>query len=387
MNRIWTIALALLFLSLPTLVSAKEPAKGKQHKITKLYFLFHPVCWRMHGATPPKGADPENWKACYERELRVNELQKKFMSKMKSNEALIVFPIGTGKAMRDLEQHAEKVLGKRAIIVRRGGKDPPRAWAKFKDPIQRFLSSKPLKGRKEFLSAVPKDIQNELANELRSATKGGLQRPWNVSVLEVAYYSRMCAMDILQEFKKRGLYFDPKTTKSVAFGEGFEQCAMTWKQMLVPYMGLSHPAENRFDLSVSGAPWLVNAKLVERVKLSHDLRLFLWRGKKGQLIAMYARAWCRLQDPQLYVRIPLGNLNLVVKEVHDKQCWPKPDAPELKLKVEKGKLRVPIFNGIRRDFDWRKAVLTDEEACYLIARDISLKDFRERLVKAKISAK
>ena len=35
-----------------------------------------------------------------------------------------------------------------------------------------------------------------------------------------------------------------------------------------------------------------------------------------------------------------------------------------------------------RNFDWRDAVQTDEEACYLIAENVSLTDFRERLVNA-----
>ena len=387
MKRLWICLFVAVLLAGPlTLQLDAAPPTVKPTRIDKIYFLFHPVCWRMHGATPPKGADPKNWKACYERELKVNEEQKKFMSRMRPNEALVVFPIGTGKAMKDLEQHAKKVLGQRAIIVRRAGKDPPRDWAKLQNPIKRFLSQKQLPGRSEFLKQVPTRIKRELAAEIRSAWQSS-QSPWNISVLEVAYYSRLCAMDIKKEFKKRKLHYDPKTTRSEAFGEGFEQCAMTWKQMLVPYLGLAHPAENRFDLSVSGAPFLVNAKLVQRIRLSHDLRLFLWRGKGDKLIAMYARAWCRLKDPQLYVRVPLSNLSLEVREVHNKQCWPKPDAPELRLKVDQGLLRVPIFNGIRRDFDWRKAVQTDEEACYLIARKISLSDFRARLLKAKIGGK
>ena len=363
--------------------AAASASSAERRKIDKLYFLFHPVCWRMHGPKAPAGYDSKNWTACYERELRVNEAQKEFISGMKPNEALILFPIGASPAMRAIEQHAEKVLGRRAIIVRRGGVDPPRAWAELRNPIERFLDDPKLAGKAEFLKGVPDEIQRELAQEIR-ASLGSSRSPWNVSVLEVVYYSRLCAMDIRNEFEERNLHYDPETTRSEAFGEGFEQCAMTWKQMLVPYLGLRRPAENRFDLSVSGAPFLVNATLKERIELSDDLRLFLWKGKDGRLIGMYARAWCRLKDPQLYARLPVKDLSLEVREVHDKQCWPKPDAEELTLKVEKGRLAVPIFNGIRRDFDWRKAVLTDEEACYLIAEGISYPDFRQRLVNAKI---
>ena len=99
---------------------------------------------------------------------------------------------------------------------------------------------------------------------------------------------------------------------------------------------------------------------------------------------MYCRAWCRLKDPQLYARVALDDWSLVVREVHDKECWPQAADPTLGLKVEAGRLCVPVFNGIRRDFDWRKAVQTDEEACYLIADIISLEDFGKRLLDAHI---
>ena len=136
---------------------SSEPSE-KPLKIDKLYFLFHPVCWRMHGPKPPEGVDQENWTACYNRELRVNEEQKKFMSRMQPNEALIMFPISRSKPMLELEEHATKVLGRRAIFVRRSGKDPPRDWAQLANPIERFLADPQLKGKAEFLKGVPAEM-------------------------------------------------------------------------------------------------------------------------------------------------------------------------------------------------------------------------------------
>ena len=364
-------------------LAARAATQPDPITIDKVYFLFHPVCWQMGGEEPPQGVDAENWTTCYNRELLVNKKQKQFMSQMKQNEALVLFPISRSPAMIDLEQHATRTLGRRCVIVRRGGQDPPRAWAALHRPFERFLNDPHLKGRSEFLTGVPDDIQAELAAEIRAARK--LQSgSWNIAVLEVAYYSRLCAMDIKNEFKKNNIVYDTTTVRSEAFGEGFEQCAMTWKQMLVPYLGFAHPADNNFDLSVSGAPFLVNATLKERVALTKDQRLFLWRGEKGRLIAMFTRAWCRLRDPQLYAHVPLAGLQLEVRECHNKKCWPQADGKELQLAVDEGLLRVPVFNGIRRDFDWRNTVRTDEEACYLLAKDISLQDFRDRLVNSMI---
>ena len=98
------------------------------------------------------------------------------------------------------------------------------------------------------------------------------------------------------------------------------------------------------------------------------------------------RAWCRLADPQVYAHVPVFDDDVIeVREVHNKRCWPNADAPELALDVQQACLRLPVFNAIRRDFHWRAAVGTDEEACYLIADDMPFEDFRQRLIAVRIS--
>ena len=364
-----------------------EVAKSPQKRTTinKIYFMFHPVCWRNYGATPPPQADAKLWAACYERELKINERQKQFISALKPDAALVLFPIGQSPAMRELEEHATSALGPRCVIVRRNGWDPPAAWGKLDNPIGEFLNNPQLAGRAEFVRPVPAGIQTELETELRAAWEEHQRPKWNIGLLEVAYYSRMCAADIQDDFRKRNLDYDPATVRSETFGEGFEQCAMTWKQMLVPYLGFARPAENIFDLSVSGAPFLVNATLVERIAINDDLRLYLWKAEDGRCVGVYVRAWCRMRDPQLFAQVSPEGMQLEARETHNKQLWPAPDAPVLALTEQDGRLRVPVFNGIRRDFHWSAAVGTAEEPCYLIARGISMPDFRERLVGAKIA--
>lgn len=358
-------------------------APSEPIEIKTIYFLFHPCCWQAYGKTAPPDADAKLWASCINWEIKSNAAQKNLISEMQADEVLVIFPIGNGPAMQEIVKHGEKVLGRRCIVVHREGRDPPASWKELSNPFESFLNDSQLEGREEFLKDVPDTIQDELAKEIRHAltvTKG----KWNISVLEVIYYSRLCAMDINNEFGLRKLHYDPETVRSLAFGEGFEQCAMTWKQMLVPYMGLKHPAENSFELSVSGAPFLIDATLKERIDITDDIRLFLWENDDGRKIAMFARAWCRLKDPQMYVSVPFERLSLEVREVHNKQCWPKADGKALELQVESGNIKVPIFNGIRRDFDWRATVKTDEEACYLIANNISLAKFRQLLVDAEV---
>ncbi len=377
--------LSLLTLSVNAADVGRTSVDTDPVQIEKFYFLFHPVCWRSFGEMPPAGADKELWASCYQRELVVNEQQKQFISDMPQNAVLIVFPIGESAAMRELEEHASQTLGRRCLIVRRQGWDPPAAWAELKNPIEQFLLQPNLPGREEFISPVPPEIRGQLESELREAWQLNRRPNWNTGLLEVAYYSRMCAEDIRQELVARKLEYDPATVRSEAFGEGFEQCAMTWKQMLVPYLGLSHPAENRFDLSVSGAPFLVNATLLERIELPDQVRLYLWRSEDDRLVAMYARAWCRMRDPAIFSKIPVDGMRLEVRETHNQQLWPDPDAAVLALTLNDGHLAVPVFNGIRRDHHWLAAVGTADEPCYLIADGISVDDFRERLVKAAIT--
>ena len=67
---------------------------------------------------------------------------------------------------------------------------------------------------------------------------------------------------------------------------------MTRKAIIVPYLGLANPADNIFDLSVGGGRLLVKAKFKERVRLDHDIRLYLWQGQAAGPIGLYARSWC-----------------------------------------------------------------------------------------------
>ncbi len=350
-------------------------------KIDKFYFMFHPVCWQMgmRGNEPPplpEGVRKKDYLACYEWEKVVNQRQKDFISKMKPNEALIMFPISRCQAMLDLEQHAEKVLGRRCVFVRAVHPDPPAAWAELSDPIKQFLENDKLDGKDDYLKAVPPKIRDELESEIREACRvRGYD--WRTGGLEVVYTSRMFALDIQSQLKQQGLTYDPATTQCEAFGEGFEQCAMTWKAMVVPYLGLTNPADNIFELSVSGARFLVKAEFKERVKLDHDIRLYLWEGEDGRPIGFYARAWCRLEDPQFYAHVPLKGLSCEVwgVEAYGTKHWP---AEGSRIKVENDHLKVPVLNGIRRD--------ATDGAFYVIGNDIAFEAFRQRLVESVIGA-
>jgi hypothetical protein len=348
--------------------------------INKFYFLFHPVCWGMgmRGEDPPplpEGVKREDYLACYEWEKEVNQRQKDFISEMKPNEALLVFPIGAGESMLDLERHAQDELGRRCVFVREVHPDPPEAWGDIEEPIRQFLDNEDLDGKKAYLEKVPPPIREELESEIREACRA-VGYNWSVSGLEVLYTSRMFALDIQNQLAAQGLTYDPATVRSEAFGEGFEQCAMTWKAMVVPYLGIASPADNIFNLSVSPARFLVKAKFKERIELANDVRLYLWEGQDGRPIGFYARAWCRLRDPQVYAHLPLENLSCEVwtESSYGTKVWPGRDFP---VAVENDNLKVPILNGIRRD--------SSDGAFYIIGNDMAFDEFRECMVGAAVS--
>jgi len=328
----------------------------------------------------PNGREPKLWNAILAWELRVHGLHINFVSNMKPDEVLIIYPIGNSEPMRKLIEHAQNTLGRRCVLV-----DWQCASVEFlanaSDPIRRFLDDKELPGKREFIHNMltdfgrrkaPEGLAEELEAEIREACEN-IGYDWSYQALKVIYYNRVLALDIEEKFRERGLVYDQQSVECMAFGEGLEQCAMTWKSMLPRYMGLANPIENDPSMSVSGAAYLVNAKFKERVLLADDVRLLLWEGEDGRPIALFYRTAARLKDRQLYAHVPLKGLNLEVWVMNDK-FW----SAEAHAALPTGHLYVPVYTATR----------TGEvnSYFYLIASGVSFEDFRDRLVNAEISS-
>ena len=242
--------------------------------------------------------------------------------------------------------------------------------------IHKFLDDENLEGREAYLAPIPPSVRAELIAEVRDACQ---TRGYDLGLggLEVTVTSRMMALDIEGQLKQQGLSYDPAAVECEAFGEGFEQCAMTWKAMVVPYLGLAKPAANVFELSVSAAQFLVGATFRERIALGHDIQLYLWEGADGRPIGLYARAWCRLRDPQYVVKAPLNQDSCEVwtEQSYGTKVWPGESSP---ITAENGHLRIPVLNGIRRD--------ATDGAFYVIGNGIAFEEFRRILVNSEIDA-
>ncbi len=362
-------------------VRAAEP-NPEPIKINKIHWWIHPYCWSLHGLRAPQGRDQDSWNAEIARELWIHTLHLDLINKMGPDEALIIYPIGSSRPMMQLEEHAKRVLGDRCFILQRRTAGDA-LFKGIKDPIRRFLDDKSWAERDEWLHNMftdfgrneePKGIRQEMEAEVRAACKK-IGYDWPGSALEVAYYQRMIAHDIAAVFRERGLVYDPQTVECVASGEGFEECAMTWKSMVARYLGLAHPIENDYELSVSGFSYLRNATFKERIALSNDVRLFLWEGEDDQVIAMFARAQTALGDPQFYAKLPIdGPLNLEVRTFTD-LFW----EGKAYTRLPRGYLYMPVFTATR-------GAGGDDDGCfYLIGSGESYEKFRDRLASAEIT--
>lgn len=324
-------------------------------EIKRIYFCIHPVAWSAayegYNGVPP-GYDPLRFMKFLEWEKRVIPKMHEFIENLKDNDALIVYPCGTNDpTMEALEAHAEKCLGKRCVIL-----------------------------RPEFRARdLPNSVKVELFDEILD-TVDSEGWYWNTGGIKVIVGNRRYSIEIKKEFCERGLVYDPASVECEAFGEGFEQCAMTWKSIIPHYLGLAKPIENNFDLSVSGAHILADARFVERVALAGDVRLFLWESADGDPIGLYVKAATRLSDKQLYARIPLDSFPVELHTIgFDKldKLWPASDRSDSLVQPEASHLRITILTGLRK-----KRV---NECVYIIGQQhITMAAFRDRLIKAEI---
>lgn len=339
--------------------------------INKMYFMFHPTCWSQavdaNGQPPETVADKEAFMRCYEWEKKVIERQKAFFKTMKPDEMLFLFPIGTSPAMLSLQDAAFEALGDRCIIP-----TPTPIEADRNLTIDQYLDEPSLPDREKTFREVPPEIREELLSEMRAAREK-LGSNWSMGIIKVIVYNRLCAAEALNVMKERGLEFDPETVECEAFGEGFEQCAMTWKSMMVHYMGIKHPALNIFDLSVTGQPFLATARIRDRILLDNEVVLYLWEGDGGKLIGFYARAWCKLADPQYFARINTKDMPMETWDI-TQRITPADGTP---VRMEGETLVIPVYNAIRRD--------STDRIVYVIANGANYDQCKKRLLEARIA--
>jgi hypothetical protein len=346
-------------------------------RIDNINFLIHPCCWAMTDKPnldylKTYGVRASEWYAARSLERQVNQKQIELIKAMGPNEVLIIYPIGQSKPMLDLIATGERELGPRCIIQTSPCKEAPAQLKDFDEPIRHFLDDEEMEDRQAYWDVLPESLRSEIKQEIRDTCEA-IGYDWGPGALKVIQANRAYAKEFADIFEQRGLEIDPETVTAQAFGEGFEQCAMTWKSMLPGYLGWRHPIENNYDLSVSGSPLLFDAKLKERIALDHDIRLFLWEKWHGLPMALLVRAQGRLADLRYYADLTVEEGCLEIYEGRE-MIWPAEDSP---LTLKDGLLRVPVMTGLRK---YPKC-----DCCYLLGGGYSYDEFRKILVNAPIT--
>ena len=383
-----TVSFRALLAGLAISAASVSAVADEPTRINKINWCIHAYCWSLHGTATPKGRDADLWQAQISRELRLHADHMEAISNMAPDQALVIYPIGNPPPQRQMIAHAKRVLGPRCVVITRQTAGDE-VFAGVKDPIRKFLDDPDWPERDKWIHDMltefgkrpePQGIADELRAEVRAAC-AEIGYDWAPAGIEVAYYQRMIAYDIKAAFHAGGLVFDPATVECVAYGEGFEECAMTWKSMVGHYLGLANPIENDYERSVSGAPFLAHATFKERVALSDNVRLFLWEGTEGQYIALYTRAGVRLRDPQYYAHFDLASraggrtFTLQVKSSFTGVFWESQSHTIIPIVSA----TAPAFAATRRG--------GDDYFLHLIGSGEPFEDFRARMAAAKISTK
>ena len=291
---------------------------------------------------------------------------------MGPDEAMIIFPIGQSKPMLDLIDTAERELGPRFLIPECPITMEPAQLKDMSEPIRHFLDDEELEGRDAYWDVIPESLRPEIEKEIRDTCEAN-GYDWNPAALKVVGTSRLVARKLASMFEQRGLVVDPETITAEAFGEGFEECAMTWKLLIPGYMGWRNPVRNIYELSVSGQPITFGTRFKERIDLDNNISLFLWEKWYDLPLAFVQRAAERFTDPRHYVNLPVGEKAVEIWESR-KVIWPAKDSP---LTEEDGVLRVPVKSGSRKDYG--------QDACYLLGAGYTYDDFRSMLLGAEIT--
>ena len=347
-------------------------------RIDRVFFLIHPGCWALCEGRPDLAALRQNgtryswFFAADHRERRVNELQKEFIRSLGPHDAMVVYPIGDTPAMRGLIQTARTHLGDRCIVQQASIKPEPAVLYDMAEPIRHFLEDDALEGRDAFWEVIPAHLHDDVRQEIQRACEVHGHN-WNPGALKVIAGNRSYADEIACESTRLGWEIDPNTIDSVAFGEGFEQCAITWKAMVGDHLGWSNPIENDYELSVSGAPCLFDAEFRERISLDHDVRLFLWEKPNDLWLGFYVRARGRLHEPHYNAVFMPGDAVIEVVDISDRLLWPG-DGTVVSLTDDR--LRVPVLSGLR--------LVAGEGPCYVIGCNMAYPDFRDLLTNAAV---
>lgn len=164
---------------------------------------------------------------------------------------------------------------------------------------------------------------------------------WKSDELGHPVVCRMWTDRIRALLRAREMEFDPLTVEAAAWGESFEGCASNYARYLGTYLGLRHPVEVIFEMTVPDFRVLFRARYFGSVPLERNVRLYLWEGEDGRQIARFNKEVANVGDSALYACFPTGTMQVEVRN-YAQLLWPVKDS---EATWSEGCLTVPIWGG------------------------------------------
>lgn len=334
-------------------------------ELNMLYFLIHGLCYGEMSRARSESED-SRFGEYLAHEKRCSEKWRQAVLDMSEDCALVIlpWPHDPGGPAAEFEDFATSHLGDRCFIPDTTRIHEPAFW---EGRSQKFLT--------------------DVLSDIRSAFLGQ-GYDWNKEELDTALHSRAAAEQLTKMMDNRGFSIKPKELQAEAWGASFEGCVTKYSGNLQRLLGLLHPIEIRFDMSVPDTYFLLSVKRWERIPLAGDLRLFLFE-LMDQPAALFVVTSQSLADPPTYVELTMDPDAVTVVTKENRRIWPEPvDKRILKMgigfyepiqelvKVADGRLRVPVSGGMV----YR---LAKAPAYVLAEKGTPFKEFRELMVSSK----
>lgn len=294
--------------------------KRTSHRCARIVFLIHPNCYV--GSWPDGG---EKYRPYWQREREVEAKWKRGIDGLGEKEFLVMFAMQAANPQHPvgvLAKYAEERLGKRFLAVTSGGN---------------FDSTSFKAWTEEFKDAI----------------------------------------------MQRGFSYDPKTIRCEGWGESFDGCVAGFSAFLSRTLQLATPVDVLFDLAVPDMPFLVTARLVERVRLPEkQLRLFLFEDARRRPIGLFMPEICAdgMKAYRIAVTADPDRLHVYNKQGKRVELSASPDA--LALRTSDG-VEVSLRQDVPQPFFGGQL----EGPLFFVGEGVSLKETRKVLVGARITEK
>jgi hypothetical protein len=217
------------------------------------------------------------------------------------------------------------------------------------------------------------DIKILLAEDLQETLKRrGSYRQWIPYEMWSSVNARIWSEDFRRKLRNQGYHFDPETVEFESCGASWGGCVTKYSVFMGRYLELSNPIKPNAELSLiplrKGYPPR-KSKFIERIAMEHHVWLFLFEGEAGGPVAQFLDGLRGIWEFPHVVTVSIDPQKVDVEA----------SSPNANIELE-GEIEILEDEVIVDVGDGCHPSVTT-----LIGKDISFGEFKETLVKAKIS--